>query len=233
MCVFNQLCTREEIEKILDLRIRDLTLYQEALLHKSAVKIYDAQRSNERLEFIGDSVLNLIIARYLYDKYPDENEGFMTKLRTRIVSGQCLCEIARLMDLHNHIRMNEKALKQGWNSNNRILEDVFESLVGAVYLDLGLQMATVYVHDKLNKYVTFDDLLTDTNYKDILMRHTQTSNLELPSYVIKSEHGPNHDKQFVVNAYINSQLVGEGIAKNKKKAEQIAAKNALNCLGVV
>ena len=233
VCVFEKLCTREEIEKMLDIRIRNLSLYQEALLHKSAVKLYDAPKSNERLEFIGDSVLNLIIARLLYDKYPSENEGFMTKLRTRIVSGQCLSEIARLMELHNHVRMNEKALKQGWNKNNRILEDVFEAIIGAVYLDLGLEMATTYVQSKLTKYVDFNDVLKDSNYKDILMRYTQNSNLKLPLYAVTNENGPNHNKQFIVNVYINENGIGEGIAKNKKQAEQLAAKNALQCMGIV
>ena len=125
MC-FKDLCTRDEIENILNMRVRDITLYQEALLHKSAVKLYNASRSNERLEFVGDSVLNFIIAKYLYDNYPDENEGFMTKLMTRLVSGKCLSQIAKNMGLQHHIRMNEKALRQTWNENARILEDALE-----------------------------------------------------------------------------------------------------------
>ena len=97
--MFDQLCTRYEVETLLGMRVRTLAYYQEALLHKSAVKLYQASRSNERLEFIGDSVLNLVIAKYLFHMYPNENEGFMTKLRTRIVSGKCLSQIARQMNI--------------------------------------------------------------------------------------------------------------------------------------
>lgn len=232
--IFTALCDRAEIEqRVLNIRIRDLSIYQEALLHKSAVKLYGCERSNERLEFIGDSVLNLIIARYLYDKYPNENEGFMTKLRTRIVSGKCLSEIARNMGLHNHIRMNEKALKQGWNENPRILEDVFESLIGAIYLDQGMCVVIEFVMTQLNKYLDFNELLTDTNYKDILMRYTQTNGIPLPVYTIVVENGPNHNKMFSINAIVSGEVIGYGSAKSKKQAEQLAAKQALAHLNLL
>lgn len=229
----NGLSTRNEIENITGFRIRNLKLYQEAFVHKSAVKLLNAERSNERLEFIGDSVLNLVIAKYLYEKYPDENEGYMTKLRTRIVSGKCLSKIAEKIGLSAHVRMNEKALRQGWNSNARIQEDLFESLVGAIYLDQGLEMSTKFILSNLHDFLDSDDLQVDTNFKDILMRHTQSVNTSLPIYLIESEIGPNHCKQFIVNAKVNDYMIGQGIAKNKKQAEQRAAKNALICLGIV
>ena len=177
----NELSTRNEIENITGFRIRNLKLYQEAFVHKSAVKLFNAERSNERLEFIGDSVLNLVIAKYLYEKYPDENEGYMTKLRTRIVSGKCLSKIAEKIGLSAHVRMNEKALRQGWNSNARIQEDLFESLVGAIYLDQGLEMSSKFILNNLHDFLDSDDLQVDTNFKDILMRHTQSVNTSLPT----------------------------------------------------
>jgi len=225
----NELCTREEIEMIIGFRVRNLSLYQEAFIHKSAVKIFNV-RSNERLEFIGDSVLNLVVARFLFDKYPLENEGFMTKLRTRIVSGKCLSEIAKLMNLDKHIRMNEKAMKQGWNTNPRILEDVFESIIGAIYIDTGIQMATKFILDNVGKYVDFDKLQLDSNFKDILMRYTQANGLELPTYSIIQEVGPNHQKEFVVSVELEKNILGKGIAKSKKQAEQLAAYYALRII---
>lgn len=227
------LSTRQEIEAIVGFRIRNLKLYQEAFIHKSAVKLLDTTRSNERLEFIGDSVLNLVIAKYLYEKYPEANEGYMTKLRTRIVSGQCLSKIAENIGLSKHVRMNEKALRQGWNSNARIQEDLFESLVGAIYLDQGLEMSTRFILTQLHDYLDSDELQVDKNFKDILMRHTQSVNTSLPTYTIDSEIGPNHCKQFVVNVSVNNRVVGQGVARNKKQAEQQAAYNALLCLGFV
>ena len=227
------LCSRQEIESITRFRIRNLKLYQEAFVHKSAVKLLGAKRSNERLEFIGDSVLNLVIAQYLYEKYPDENEGFMTKLRTRIVSGQSLSKIAEAIGLSNHVRMNDKAIRQGWNGNARIQEDLFESLVGAIYLDQGLEMSTKFILSKLHAYLDSEELQVDKNFKDILMRHTQSVNVSLPLYRVETEIGPNHCKQFVVNVAVNDLIIGQGSAHNKKQAEQQAAYSALICLGFV
>ena len=227
----NQQPTRDDVENLLGMRIRDLSLYQQALLHKSAVKIYNASQSYERLEFIGDSVLNLIVAKYLFETYPTEDEGFMTKLRTRIVSGTCLSQIARKMGIHNHIRMNEKAMRQRWNENKRILEDAFEALIGAIYLDLGLYYAKTFVLRQLETHVDESDVMMDTNYKDMLMRYTQTNGVSLPVYQLHEEDGPNHNKMFVMNVCIDGNMLGEGMANNKKQAEQNAAKKALQCLG--
>jgi ribonuclease-3 len=225
-----ELCSREEIECLIGMRVRNLTYYQEALLHKSAVKLYGAIRSNERLEFIGDSVLNLVIARYLFTMYPHENEGFMTKMRTRIVSGKCLSGIAKQMNLHRHIRMNEKALRQKWNENPRILEDAFESIIGAIYLDLGMFYAQEFIIKQLQTHVNFHELMIDTNYKDMLMRHTQSHNLPLPEYVLHNEDGPNHNKSFCIHVFINGVLRGVGTANTKKQAEQHAAYYALQVI---
>ena len=231
--VFQNTCTRDEIEGLIGMRIRTLSFYQEALLHKSAVKLYNAKRSNERLEFIGDSVLNLVIAKYLFEMYPDENEGYMTKLRTRIVSGKCLSKIANMMGIQNHIRMNEKAMRQGWNKNERILEDAFEALIGAIYLDLGMYYAKSFIIKQLESKIKFDDdIMKDTNYKDMLMRYTQNNGFDLPIYDVNNEHGPNHDKHFVIRVYVDGNILGEGVAKSKKQAEQNAAKKAIECLGV-
>jgi ribonuclease-3 len=229
--VFKCLCSREDVETLLGMRIRTLSFYQEALLHKSAVKVYNAPKSNERLEFIGDSVLNFVIAKYLYEKYPDEDEGFMTKLRTRIVSGKCLSRLARIMGIQDYVRMNEKAIRQGWNHNPRILEDVFEALIGAIFLDMGMYYAKEFILNQLETNIHEDDILTDTNYKDMLMRYTQTKGIDLPVYIVNNENGPNHNKNFIVRVMLNGNVFGEGIAKNKKQSEQNAAKNALYCIG--
>jgi len=229
---FENLISRNDIENLLGFRVRTLSYYQCALLHKSAMKLYNTYQSNERLEFIGDSVLNMIIAYYLFNKYPNENEGFMTKVRTRIVSGKCLSTIARKMNLNIHIRMNDKALKQGWNNNDRILEDALEAIIGAIYCDLGMFYANNFIMKQLDTYVNFDDVLIDSNYKDILMRYTQQNGYHLPIYVIDAEIGPNHNKYFVVSVTVNNHLLGEGYGNSKKQSEQKAASNAMKCLNL-
>lgn len=229
---FDDLINRSEIELLLGFRVRTLSYYQCALLHKSAVKLYDTHQSNERLEFIGDSVLNMIIAYYLYIKYPNENEGFMTKVRTRIVSGKCLSNIAKKMNLHSYIRMNDKALKQGWNNNDRILEDALEAIIGAIYCDLGLFYANDFIMKQLNNHLNFSDILVDTNYKDILMRYTQQNGFSLPFYSVDSEIGPNHNKFFIIKVSINNCILGEGYGNSKKQSEQNAACNAMKCLNI-
>ena len=155
--------TRQEIETLLNMRIRELKFYQEALIHKSAMKIYNVSRSNERLEFIGDAVLNLIVTRYVYDKYPDENEGFLTKIRMKIVSGKTLSNIAQKMKIQDAIRMNSKALKQNWNSNPRILEDTLESLIGAIYLDMGIYHVKLSIERFIEQVVNEKDFFKDNN----------------------------------------------------------------------
>lgn len=129
--------------------------------------------------------------------------------------------------------MNEKAMKQGWNSNPRILEDVFESIIGAIYLDTGIQMATKFILDNVEKHVDFDKLQLDSNFKDILMRYTQANAIDLPVYTIINEVGPNHQKEFVVSVEIQGNLLGNGVAKSKKQAEQLSAYYALRVIAPV
>ena len=220
--------TRTEVETLLNKRIRTLSFYQEALMHKSAVKLYNASRSNERLEFMGDAVLNLIVAKYLYEKFPNENEGFLTKVRMKIVSGKTLSCTAKKMKIQDSIRMNSKAMKQNWNTNDRILEDALESLIGALYLDMGMYHVTTFVIKFVEEIINDENFFKDTNYKDILMRHTQSQNIMLPIYNTISETGPDHKKMFAVSVTIDDKVIGEGKAKIKKQAEQLAARNALS-----
>ena len=154
-------------------------------------------------------------------------KAFMTKLRTRLVSGKCLSQIAKNMGLQHHIRMNEKALRQTWNENARILEDALESLIGAIYLDQGLYITIQFIVSQMRQNVDFDEILTDTNYKDILMRYTQMKGIKLPVYNLIHEDGPNHSKSFMVEVIVDDNSIGNGYGKSKKSAEQNAAHQAL------
>lgn len=224
---------RTEIENILNMRVRNLSFYQEALMHKSGLKLYGVPRSNERLEFIGDAVLNMIITQYVFDKFPNENEGFLTKYRMKIVSGKTLTYFANNLKLSEYVRMNTKAIRQKWNTNDRILEDVLEALIGAIYLDMGLFHVKKFILDLIEKYLDEKEILNDDNYKDILMRYTQSNSYNLPKYVLTDKKVENNNRLFHVNVYINDVNTGNGVGSTKKEAEQKAAAMALKSLEVI
>jgi len=224
--------TKECVEKLINFSICDIKLYQKAFIHKSACRDLELE-SNERLEFVGDSVISLIVAKHLYDKYPNENEGYLTRLRTKLVSSKGLSMLANNLGLQDLIIMNEKAMSQKWNTNPRILEDAFESLIGAIYLDLGLSYCRDFFLDLVERFIDFEETEKDTNYKDILMRYSQSNGFQLPEYLMFKESGPDHQKYFTVVVKLLTKTVGEGSGKTKKDAEQIAAYHVLKCVGVV
>ena len=224
--------TSAEIKKLVGFKPKDEQLYQNAFVHKSACKQLDT-RSNERLEFVGDSVIGLIVGQYLYEKYPDMNEGFLTRVRTKIVSSKGLSKLAGILNLDKFIIMNEKGMRNAWNTNPRIMADAFEALMGALYLDKGLEYCKKFLIRLIEKHLSFDDLEEDTNYKDILMRHIQANNMKQPNYVVTHESGPDHAKKFTVQVEVNGKKVSEGTDCSKKQAEQNAAYRALKCLYVV
>ena len=210
------------IEDILDCKIKNFDLYKQAFTHKSSTD--ESTQSNERLEFIGDSVLSLIVTKYLYEKYPNENEGFLTRIRTKLVSGKALSKIAFKLCFHDFIVMNEKGMKNEWNKNPRLLEDSLEAFIGSVYLDVGLDVSSQFIHKYIISELANETLLEDTNYKDILMRYIQGRKLQLPEYKLVGEiTDENNVKLFIIQVFIKEKLVSEGIHKVKKQAEQLAA----------
>jgi len=214
---------RNYIEKLVGTKIGDLSLYQKAFTHKSALKQYEhLKHSYETLEFIGDSVLGFVVTKWLFDRYASQQEGFLTKARTKLVRGETLAAIARKLQLHDVILMDEKGMRNKWNNNTKILEDVFEALCGAIYLDLGLLHAKEFILRIYEDpaFVDMQCLLVDDNYKDHLMRYCQTNNFPLPEYRI-ADH---NEGVFIIDAYVNNSFLGRGWAKSKKQAEQNAAR---------
>ena len=223
--------TRESLQALLGFRVVDFAKYVSVFTHKSAAR-EAGQASYERLEFIGDSVINFVIAKYLYDKYPGADEGYLTRVRTKLVSGKCLSSLAWNLGLQNYVVMNQKALRKGWNSNPRILEDVYEALVGALYMDLGLATAKTFVLTVMERFVNFEDVVRDTNYKDILMRYAQARAMPLPEYRMVSDPQETRNPVFEVAVHVNGQERGRGYDKCKRDAEQAAAHRALTALCV-
>lgn len=220
------------LERSIGVQIKNAGLYREALTHKSAVRFRAAAKSNERMEFLGDSVLSLVITKYLYDRYPEASEGLLTRLRTKIVSGTMLSKLSEKLGLHDMVMMNARAQTAGWNHNSRIKEDLFEAIVGAIYLDHGLPAARDFIIRLLEENVDWRDVHEDTNYKDALMRTTQFMSWELPTYCVVGTSGPDHSKRFTVKVLIQGREVGTGTANSKKNAEQHAAKRALDTLNI-
>jgi ribonuclease-3 len=212
------LITKPELEELIGTKINDIRHYWTAFTHKSA----DSKNSYDNLEFIGDSVLGFIVTKYLFDMFgKDENEGFLTKARTKIVRGTTLSNISHNLGLYKWIQMDEKGLRNEWNKNPKILEDVFEALVGAMYLDLGLINTRIFVLKVINMFPV--DFGNDDNFKDQLMRFCHANKKPLPNYVLE-----NTDKGFFkISVTVNSIEIGSGSGTNKKQAEQNAAKDAL------
>ena len=208
---------RSVLDALLGTKIKDQKLYIRAFTHKSALKRFENLGSSyETLEFMGDSVLGFVVTKFLFDKHEKEQEGFLTKARTRMVRGTTLASIAKTLEFDKWIIMDEKGMRNGWNTNPKILEDVFEAFVGAVYLDLGMVHAKRFIIESSEKVETN---LTDDNYKDQLMRWCQAEKLALPDYRVDA----HRDCTFMVTVIVDGQELGCGFASTKKQAEQNAA----------
>lgn len=217
--------TREILEAILDLKIFSMDLYLQVFTHKSVAAFF-GRDSYERLEFLGDASISHIVTSFLFAKYPSENEGFLTKLRTRLVSGPSLAMFSRRLGLDRFVVMNAKSMEKNFHQNKRILEDVFEALCGAIYLDSGLVQLKTFLMMVLERYADWDALHVDTNHKDILMRFTQAqTNVPLPVYDINST--PTHPGGLFRVTVLVCGCSGQGSGTSKRAAEQTAA---LACL---
>ena len=210
--------TGEVAEQLVGTKVKDLALYQKAFTHKSALKEYEQfTESFETLEFIGDSVLGFVITKFLFDRHESKQEGFLTKARTKLVRGETLAKIATKLGLDKFVIMDEKGHRNGWNTNPKILEDVFEALIGALYMDIGLLHTKEFI---LRIYqdpdmVDMNSIMVDDNFKDHLMKYCQVNNFQLPEYRVVG----HYEGLFYIDIYIENVFRARGIAKSKKQAE--------------
>lgn len=224
--------TKEALESTLGFPVNNFAMYQQVFTHKSCANKF--QPSYERLEFLGDSVISLCVARWLLESYPEEQEGVLTRLRTKLVSGKCLSKLGAHLQLHRFIQMNERALASGWNHNSRILEDVFEALIGAMYYSEGLVVARDFLLNLYQTCIDFTELHREENYKDQLMRYTQSKAIPLPEYILLAVHPARGDgckPTFEVTVTVEGKT-GWGTGHTKKQAQQAAAKQTLRELNV-
>lgn len=214
---------------------KDRDVFTQAFRHRSIVdsELYESHETYERLEFLGDAVLDLIVTEILFEKYPTQNEGFLTKLRSKIVKGDTLAEIAENLEFHKVLEVGERSSGQGIEFSKSILADVYESVVAAIYISKGYSFTFSFVLSNVNRFLDFKTLENKIdNYKSVLMEHCQSQNASLPVYKVISEEGPGHDKTFRVAVYFEGEELGSGTGKSKKKAEQAAAKIAIEKLDV-
>lgn len=222
-----------ELYKRLEYTFNKPELLLQALKHRSYLVQTgeDRNASNERLELLGDAVLGLLVTEFLFLEYPDETEGILTNHKSLLVSGHMLAEVANAINLGAFLLLNDSEERTGGRHRMSILADSVESLIGALYLDGGLQAARLFV----NRYVTgrLDFLLNDghlRNNKSILQESCQSQGWEGPYYHVDAETGPDHLKEFSISVVINGQSVGTGTGTSKKRAEQNAAHSALRAL---
>lgn len=251
-----------------NIKVKHLDIFQKAMIHKSYLKrdeeyykknktkntnkdldpINDPSKaiplqneSYERLEFLGDSVIHLVLATYLFKRYENQDEGFMTRLRTKLENGDTLYEFTKIIGLNKYILISRYIDKNGGRENNTsILEDTFEAFIGAMYLEFGFDPCKKFIMRLIEDEVDFAQLLsTETNFKDSLLQLFHKKGWSDPTYGVLDISGPDHKKQFTMyvkskkNKRDDGEIVGLGVSTSKKKGEQEAAKQALIHFGVI
>jgi len=225
-----------EFQRTLGIRFASQGLLKKALTHRSYLQGNgdNVEQSNERLEFLGDSVLELIVNEHLYQSYPGKREGDLTKMKSLLVSRSVLARRARHMNLGRYVLLSDAEDDAGGRRRASILADTYEAVLGAIYLDRGFAAARDFV--AMNLLAGAEAILADrahTNYKNILQELVQAEYKTHPRYRTSSEEGPDHEKMFTVEVNVHGKTFGEGRGLNKKQAEQEAARSALLRLGRV
>jgi ribonuclease-3 len=198
-------------------------------MHRSFLQFVNQRwKSNERLEFLGDSVLNSLVAEHLFQSYPEMEEGDLTKLRSRLVNRKVLALRAKEMRFSDFLLLSSSAVQSIGSGSESILADAFEAVLGAIYLDGGTVEAKKFVYRALltNEGVV-TQARTDDNYKSALLEYAQRNSLGIPRYSVLKEEGPEHDRRFTIEVLIGNQSYGSGNGRSKKDAEQSAAAQAL------
>jgi ribonuclease-3 len=217
-----------ELFKIINVHPKNVEIYELALTHSSFNADANTKHiDNERLEYMGDAVLDYVSADLIFNEFGEMEPGNMSKLRSFLVKTHSLSNYARKIELADFIKTGHSISQSQVNQSDKILEDCFEALVGAIYIDQGIEFTFNFI-----KNIIRDDLLTFgqedlTDYKSMLQEEMQAEHRESVHYVVVSEHGPAHDRTFVVNVLFNDIVLASGSGKSKKIAEQEAAKNAL------
>jgi ribonuclease-3 len=226
----------DAFQRVLGFSFTDMDLLKQALTHRSASSNDggDSDESNERLEFLGDSVLGLVVNEHLFREYPQDREGHLTQMKSLLVSKPILSVKARDMHIGQYLFMSPGEEESGGRDRSSILADAFEAVIGAIYLDGGMEAARAFIENRLMSGAR--EILRDRNhinYKSMLQELVQSEKKIHPQYRVTSEDGPDHEKVFTVAVLVGKSVLGRGKGKNKKQAQQEAARIALQSLGVL
>ncbi len=223
------------LEQKIRIKFKNRLLLETAFIHKSYLNEHksDSRSDNERLEFLGDAVLELVTTEYLYGAFPDTGEGQLTSFRSALVKGRHLAEVARSLGLGNYLLLSRGEEKSGGREKNYILANTLEALIGAVYLDRGFAVS----HKFISRFIltNLGDILKKglhVDAKSHLQEFSQETLSITPAYQVLNESGPDHNKMFEVGVLLGERLVGKGTGSSKQKAEEQAAIAALRELKV-
>jgi ribonuclease-3 len=218
----------DELQQRLQLRFHTVRLLRQAFTHTSYVNEHrqSGLEHNERLEFLGDAVLQLTVSEFLYRTFPERPEGQLTRMRASIVCEPSLARFADMLELGVHVLLGRGEEQLGGRHRPALLADLFESFVGAIYLDQGLDAVRSFLAKHIFPHIDSDGGLLVKDFKSMLQEKAQHISLGMIEYRITEERGPAHDREFVVDVLIGERLYGTGIGRTKKEAEQQAAAEA-------
>ncbi len=220
----------DELEKTLNLKFKDQNLVKSAFIHRSYLNEHPDETlpHNERLEFLGDSVLGFVVSEYLFKTYPDHPEGDLTNFRSSIVNARVLAQAAKKLNLGSFLLLSRGEEATGGRDRQYLLANTFEAMLGAIYLDLGIKEAEKLIHSELIPLLT--DIVSNKLYRDfksLLQEKLQEKIGITPSYKVLEEIGPDHNRTFKVGVFASDKLLAEGTGRSKQLAEQEAASSAL------
>ena len=223
----------QTLEARLNYKFNNIELLKNALVHSSyANEVRGNTHSNERLEFLGDSVLSIIVAEHIFHKYPNMPEGELTRMRASLVCEKTLCAFSRELGIGEYLLLGRGEDKNGGRERDSILADAFEAVLAAIYLDGGMKAAKAHIMNTvLRDLEHYSDEDSFKDYKTTLQEIIQRNPEESVTYILVDETGPDHNKQFTVAVKLNSNVIGTGTGKSKKQAEQMAAHQALKLMG--
>ena len=212
---------------------KDKKLFEQALTHRSYLnEVKQKISSNERLEFLGDSIISFIVSNYLYAKYQDFNEGKLTNLRSLLVNTRSLAEAGKELGLGEQLKLSKGEEESGGRTNISLLADAFEAVTGALYIDQGLEATTQFIHEVLIPNAQgYIDKNTLKDPKSLLQEYVQSQKQGSPIYKVTKEVGPAHAKTFTIGVFVANELMGEGVGRSKQEAEEKAAESALEKIG--
>lgn len=221
----------KDLEEAIGYRFHNISLLQNALTHSSFAneRWHNSLLSNERLEFLGDSILGMLVAEYLYRNFPDRPEGELTRMRADMVCEKTLASVAARIHLGDHLMLGHGEEQGGGRSRDSILADAVESVIAACFLDGGIEAAQKFIRTFILVDVPVSQM-HNTDYKTKLQELVQQKKNQVLSYTLTGESGPDHDKHFTVAVSLNGGMVGQGEGRSKKRAEQEAARAAIRNL---